>query len=883
MTKNNGSELNGLATARRSIGPAHRALMLSSALAGVLAAQGAWAADSTATAAAADSAAGAIESIVVTGSRYSTSEYTSPAPVQVVGGAVLAKTGYPDLRTQLGDVVPAYLASQTSNGSSSSKPVRTATLFGLGGDEVLVLVNGHRQHNTSLLNNTGGSTAGAPVDLSFIPTASIGHVEVLTDGASAQYGSDAIAGVINVILKKNSSGGGLSVQTGQYGSASDVGGQGHNGLTTVVSGDQGFNLGANGGFLNISAEYRDVLSSNVDGAEGAPTVASQTIFATSVKGKSTNPLESTASRYRALNEVAPWGQAVTGSFNAEYPLGDAATLYSNGHIGWNSLSSAGTYRDENNPATIVASSSNLGPYTSPAGGYVPFLRTQQNDYQGAFGARGDNLLGWKWDASVSGGYNQAKMYVNGINASFGGASPYHNFFIGTLSAGEILADLDLTRSFQTSWFATPLNVAAGVEYRYNAFGEGAGEPLSYENGGFVYPANYPSAYLRGTGAGIGSPFMTGFTPAESGNWSRNNQAIYIDLAQAVTDAFKVDLAGRYEHYSDSGDALSGKISARYAFNRAFAVRGTVSNGFRAPSLAEQYTTVANQGPQSINGVISQVNAYNSIAVSNPAAIALGATPLKPETSVNYSVGFVARPIDKLELSADAFDIDITNRIGLTGSFSGLASPAVAAALAKAGYASTNTLEYFTNIGNTRTYGLQAKASYATDFGNWGSVDWGLSYVLNRQVVTSARNAPASLGGGSLLQYSARVILEHGTPAHILKGTAEWSYNKFRLNLVETYYSQTYSVSTISNNAYIYNSAYNSVSPPAFIADLAASYDVTKHVTVSLGANNITDRRAPNIPPPTLSSNTSGFVYPAPVATPYGIGGIFYYARVGLTW
>ena len=895
MRANKTIELGGPGAVRRLAKPAHGALLLSTAIAAALAAQRASAetiataapetvaVSAEAVAAVASSASQASDAIVVTGSRVSTSEYASPSPVQVVNGATLAQTGYSDLRTQLGEVVPAYLASQTSNGSSSSKPVRTATLFGLGGDEVLVMVDGHRRHNTALLNNTAGSTAGAPVDLSFIPTASIGHVEVLTDGASAQYGSDAIAGVINIILKKNREGGEFSVQSGQYGSASDIGGQGHSGLTTVITGEQGIALGQTGGFLDLSIEYRDVLSSNVDGPEGAPNVASQTIFATPTKGAYTNPAETLVSRYRAFNEVVPWGQTAVGGYNFEYPLGDGIKLYSNGTVGWSSLLSSGTYRDENNPAALVASASNLGPYVSPTGGYVPFLTTSQNDYQGVIGVNGENFLGWKWDASVSGGYNKAWMNVNGINASFGGLTPYHKFYVGDLTAGEVLVDLDLTRSFQTSWFSSPLNVAAGVEYRYNTFGEGAGEPQSYLNGGFVFPANYPSAYLRGTGAGIGSPFMTGITPAESGDWNRSNEAIYVDLAQQITDKLKVDLAGRYENYSDFGGAASGKLSARYAITPTFAVRGTISNGFRAPSLAEEYTTVANQGPQSINGVISQVNSYNSIRVTSPAAIALGATPLKPETSVNYSIGFVSRPVDKLELSVDAFDIDVTNRIGLTGSFSGLASPQVAAALAKAGYASTNTLAYFTNIGNTRTYGLQAKAKYVTDFGNWGSVEWGLSYVLNRQVVTSAKNAPASLGGGALLQYTALVTLQHGTPAHILKGTAEWSIDKFRLKAVETYYSDIYSVSTISNNAFIYNAAYNSYSPPAWITDLAASYDVNKHMTLTVGADNVTDRRAPNIPPPTVSSNTSGFIYPAPVPTSYGIGGVFYYGRVGFSW
>ena len=870
------------------------ALLLSTALAGGLAAQAASAqtapvADAAGVAQAATDAAGVaqaatdaasvaqvaaaadIDAVVVTGTRTSTTSFESSSPVQVVRADTIVATGRPDLRTALGAVVPSYLASQSSNGSSSSKPVRTASLRGLGGNQVLVLVNGRRRHNTSLLNNTGG-TAGAPVDLALIPAGSVARIEVLSDGASAQYGSEAIGGVINVILKSAASGGDASFQIGQYdGSAAHVGDLGDYGRTFITSLNAGFGLGPNGGFLNLTGEYTQVLSSNVVGPIGAPTTSVRQIFA-----NPNDPRENTESRYRQLTEVAPFGTNGLLSYNLEYPAA-GVTFYSNGTLGISSLRSTGTYRSENNPATILG--------VSPDGGYLPTLNTKQFDYQADAGVKGDDLLGWKWDASVNVGSNRARMYVNGINASFGGKQPMQQFYIGQLKAGEVIADFDVKRSFNTGWFAEPLDVALGVEYRRNTFSEGTGEYYSYANGGYVYPANYPSAVLRNTGAGIGSPFMTGFTPDESGNWNRSNEAVYIDLSQNVTEKLKISLAGRYEHYSDFGGAVSGKASARYEIIPELAIRATVNNGFRAPSLAEQYTTVANQGPFNTGTQIIQVNAYNSIRYDNPGAAALGATPLNPEKSLNFSTGFVAKPFHNFNFSVDAYQIKITDRIGLTGQFNGTvnsaAGRAVAAALRAVGQDPNVRIQYFTNIGDTRTRGLELKADYTSDFGRWGTVNWSVSDALNQQKVTRAASAPPALAAAGLvlLQTSARAAIEHGTPKNIAKGSVAWSIGKFKANVTETYYSKTY----VSNSTFPDNPDYNSVSSSAFITDLSLAYDVLSRVRFTVGANNLFNKRADNVPAIAVPLITTGYIYPAPVAAPFGTGGAFYYARVGVSW
>ncbi|MFT4089536.1 MAG: TonB-dependent receptor [Asticcacaulis sp.] len=815
-----------------------------------------------------------VSTVIVTGSRRGTTEYQSLSPVSVVTSATLEKTGEADLRTALSAIAPSYLASQASNGSSSSKPVRTAALRGLGGNHVLVLVNGRRRHNTSLLNNTGGS-AGAPVDLALIPTASVARIEVLSDGASAQYGSDAIGGVINIILKKNPEGGVLSAQFGSYDddSISKVGGLGSNAFTSIATYHQGFGLGTQGGFLNVSADYKRILSSNVVGEIGAPTIAARVIYA-----DPNDPREQTADRFKQTQEVVPWGWAGNLGFNLELPVNDAVRFYATGTYSGSSLASTGTYRSENNPAHIIG--------IAPDGGYVPTLVTRQKDYQLSAGFAGDDLAGWVWDASLSYGRNRARMYVNGVNASLGFDAEYRDeIYVGQLQASEALFNLDLQRSVATGLFDEPLDIATGIEYRYNDFSEGVGEEYSYLNGGFVYPTDYISPILAGRPAGIGSPFMTGFTEEEAGSWNRNNYAAYADFSQTITPKFKVGLAARYEHYSDFGGQWSGKLSARYELTDSFALRAAVNNGFRAPSLAEQYTTKANQGPFNNGGTIIQVNAYNSIRHDAPAAVALGAKPIDPETSINYSLGFVARPTPQLDISLDVFQIEIDDRIGLTGQFNGTATNAAGLAVAKAlrdaGIDPNVRVQYFTNVGDTLTRGLEFKANYRSDFGHLGLVNWSLSTALNRQSVTRTTEAPADLAaaGLKLLQDTAAVTLKHGAPKHISKIGVDWTRDKLSVRAATTYYSRTLSLNTTYPN----DPRYNGGSKPAFITDASVSYRLRDQVSLTVGANNLFNQRAENQSDITIPLITTGYVNPTPVNTPYGRGGRFSYVRLSYDW
>ena len=868
-------------------------LLVGSALFGAQAAYAAAAAADTAAAApdAAD-ASDASEIVVTAGSREGTTEFKSTSPVTVVSTEVLEQTGQPDLRTALASIDPSFIALNGSNGSSSSKPVRTAALRGLTGFHTLVLVDGIRRHQTALLNNTTGTT-GAPADLSFIPEEAIDHVEVLSDGAAAQYGSDAIAGVVNIILKKDPTGGSAYASAGLYDTAAAAqGGKGQHGFTDNFGLSQGFKLGHDGGFIRLTGEYRHVDQSNVTGPiePWAANVALSNIYAAPSKTVA-NPLEATADRYSQINEAVPYGYAWNLAANAEVPLSPDVTAYANATYGQNSLSSTGTFRSENNVASIIAGApGTLGPNGSPAGGYLPVLDTKQEDYQVDAGIRGENFYGWKWDLDLSDASNRGNMYVNGINASWGGAvgHDYHNFYIGELENGQQLVNLDLQRKFATSWGASPLDVSWGAEFRRDSFKQGAGEVDAYSNGGYAFPSNYPSYYLAhpSTGAGTGlaaagSPFMTGFTPGEAGSWNRHSFAGYVDFSQNLTSKLRVGLAGRIENYSDFGTRVTGKVSARYEITRDFAFRATVNNGFRAPSLAEEYTTVVNQGPNTVGGVSTQVNTYNSVRYNNVYAAALGATALRPETSLNYSAGFVAKPLRNLELSVDAYQIDIDHRISLTGQFNPTLNSTVFNILTNAGLTNVNSwrFQFFDNIGNTRTRGIDFKANYDADLGPVGSVSLFTSAGYNNQKVTSKVNS--TVLGGPLLQPLGQVAIEQGNPKLIAKAGFDWTFHKLDFRLTETYYSPTNGL----NSNHPTDARYNAYQSGAYITDVAASLKTAQNIKLTIGANNLFNRTADNYSAYYVSSGaqTVGATYPLPVPTAFGQGGRFLYARVGVTW
>jgi len=809
-----------------------------------------------------------LETVIVTGSRVETTALKALAPVQLIKGEALRATGASDLRRALSQVAPSYI-NINSNGGALSKNVGGSSLRGLSGNQVLVLVNGKRRHGTSMINNSGGATLGSSAaDLGLIPISAVERVEVLTDGAAAQYGSDAIAGVINVILKSASSGGSADVSYGEYNhDVSKVGNLGDAGATYTGGLNSGFALGENGGFANLSLSYLKTGDSHTVGPWKNPSRSIWQIYAAP-----NDPREASADRNVPENyEVVPIQESTSFAYNLGLPLNDNLSLYSFATYSPRTSEAKGSFRSETNATSNVI--------TTP-GGYSSRLQTKEQDLQLNLGIKAEDILGWSWDAGLSYGQNRADINIlNTTNPSFGALLPLQNLHAGDLKFAESILSLSGQHAFDTGLFASPLNVTVGTEYRYNSLELGSGEYYSYAGGGYRYPADYPAPNLRGTLAGAGSAFLTGFSPQFEFDESRHNTAFYIDFAQKVTDKWDSGLAIRYEDYSDFGSAVAGKFSNRYQFNDLVALRGTFSNGFRAPSLAEQNYQSATVQP--VNDPITNTSYisyyYDTLRPDSPAAQALGAKKLKAEKSTNVSFGLVFTPTDRLSASIDVYQIDIRDRIFLTGAFNGFNNAAVARALTSAGLTSQQQVRYFTNFGDTQTRGVEFKLDYDANYNQFGRAHWGLSYARNKNEVKSVDNpAVLSNAGLSLLDRERITLLEEALPQNIVRGALDWQLGKFGVQLTQHYYSKTRAV----NN--VLNSAQDSTTSDSFITDAALSYLVTDNLKATLGANNLFNKRAPDQPDSLASTINHEDPY-ANRNTPYGIGGGFYYARMSYDW
>ncbi|MGH6999858.1 MAG: TonB-dependent receptor plug domain-containing protein, partial [Phenylobacterium sp.] len=500
-----------------------------------------------------------------------------------INAQALQQRGTTELATALATAVPSITFPRPSN-TDGTDAIRPATLRGQGPDQTLVLVNGTRRHATALVNTNGSVGRGsAAVDLNAIPSTAIDRIEVLRDGASAQYGSDAIAGVINMRLREAASGGGLSVTYGSYltsfdgyyGRKDDI----SDGATTTVSGWQGLSF-LGDGFLTLSAEYRSRENTNRSDID-----------------KRVSPNRITSRFGDAdVDDISFYA-------NAGKSLNDTWDLY--GWYGYQhrDASSAATYRLPTDTQQNI-----LSVYPN---GYLPYLTTDTEDNSGGLGVRGE-IGGFTADFNVVYGKNDIDFGVqNTINPSYGPTSPT-SFQAGGLTYDQLVFGADFSREFDVG-LAGPLNVAFGLEARKETYKINQGEVASYARGPVL-------------GVNFGSRGFTGFTPSNEVDVDRDNVGVYVDLEGKVTEQLTLSAAVRYEDYSDFGDTTTGKLAARYEVSPEFAIRGAISSGFRAPALQQQYFT--STSILYIDNVPYETGTYPA---TSPVARALGAEPLKAET------------------------------------------------------------------------------------------------------------------------------------------------------------------------------------------------------------------------------------------------------------
>jgi iron complex outermembrane recepter protein len=780
-----------------------------------------------------------MEDVIVTGTREKTrTAAQSLAPIDVISADELTKSGKQSTRDLISTVVPSI---DTSNsGAGASFAIKTVALRGLSGDETLVLVNGKRRHDTSVLFINGTTQNGqTPPDLDLIPVSSIDHVEVLLDGASAQYGSDAIAGVINIILKSTTPGVNIPLLYGQTG--------GGDGKTGQFSPDMGLTFD-NGGYLHLSADGR--LQGRTE--RGTPN---KSVLYFPVNGQP-DPREATANR-NVNHPGQPEVKSGELSYDLGIPLAHGTTFYS---------FSTGAVRNSDSWLTYRNPDSALNNQAVFPNGYSPNLSLHEVDYQGVAGIKGSGFLGLSWDFSSSYGSDAVGFYEpTSLNASLGPASP-SSFYIGKLASTEWTSNLDVNRHFDTSLFADPLFAAGGVEYRQNRYSIGAGDTASYINGGYVAP----SGPLKGVATTPGSEGVTGFPPTDAGTFSRSDYAIYLNFEQRLARTWEVDLAGRYEDYSDAGSATTGKLSTRFEPVPGFALRGTISNGFRAPTLAqEHYASSSTIGVQLTPTTPSVLYPVSALPVNSPAAIALGARPLVPEKSLNYSAGFVLQPAEHLDFTLDAYQIKITDRILLTGT---LVGSAVSSVFSAAGLSPNQGGFFFTNGADTTTRGADFVSTYRSNFGPAGLVSWSFSANYNKTQFDRIEAPPPVLAAAGLVLITRQRQGDFtvGTPRDKEIFDADWALGSFDTNLRVTRYGEVTDTGTTPK--------LDDTITPKVIVDLSVDYTVSHRLTLTVGANNLF-----NVYPNVLSllnQGNTGFNYYNPYS-PFGFNGGFYYARVAL--
>lgn len=758
--------------------------------------------------------------IVVTGTRApGRSRLDSASPVDVLTNAALTRQGNTELGSALATIAPSIDFPRPS-AVDGTDAIRPATLRGLSPDQTLVLINGVRGHSSALLNINGSVGRGAAaVDLNTVPSVALDTIEVLRDGASAQYGSDAIAGVINLRLRQARSGGSASVNYGFYDTDVDTARgsrhvSGEHSLT--ASAWQGFGFGSDG-YVTISGEYLDRRPTNR--ADYDPRVAP-----TRITGRFGDP------------QVKQY----TGWVNAGTSITDNLQLY--GWFGYQARNSESAAFPR--LATAAAAVSGLYP-----NGFLPLIHTSSRDINSAIGIKGD-VGGWNVDANISYGRNRIAYETrNSANYAYGNQSPT-SFKDGALIYDQLVGGIDVSREYDVF---QSLNVAFGVEGRREGYKITAGEPASY---------GYPTAGAV-AGQAPGAQGFGGFAPINATEKHRENGSAYLDLEAKLTDKFLVGLAGRVEDYSDFGWTGNGKLSLRYDVTPWFALRGTASTGFRAPSLQQQYfTSVASV---IVNGAPILTGTYPSLA---PVAGALGGKALDPEKSTNLSLGTVIRA-GGFDLTVDAYRIHIRNQLGLSENIQASFSPQVAALLAPY---NVSAARFFINGLASTTKGLDVVAHYRWRTAAAGTLDFTAAGNINDTNVTKVPTSISTLQPAPTLFARSRILtLEDGTPGTKVTGTIDWALQNFGATARVTYYGNvTQPGTTAAGDAFTGRRA---------IADLELRYQPKKGVQLAIGGSNLFDTYPRQYPAGLNTTGVLGFPY----YSPFGFNGRYLYVRAGLSW
>ncbi|MDQ1158854.1 iron complex outermembrane receptor protein [Sphingomonas sp. SORGH_AS 950] len=756
------------------------------------------------------------DDVVVTGTRErGRTQFDTLAPVDVLPETLVRSSVSGDLNNALAQLLPSFNV-QRLPAADGQAFVRPATLRGLSADQTLVLVNGKRYHRSALLGTRG---AQAP-DLASIPSLAIKRIEVLRDGASAQYGSDAIAGVINIILDDQP---GMEAygQFSQY-----YAGDGNN-----------YQSGARGG-IALDDKGAIVFTGQFEHGEATSRTRQRP---DALAFQAANPTLSVP------NPVQRWGQPdeerVRGAVDMHYDLADAVKVYAFGTVQQGEGLTDFNWRNPSNTGSVYNASSAFPGFSFrslyPAG-FTPRFGTQFADLQLVSGLRGNLSDALSYDLSASAGRSRIDYTIaQTLNASLGPASPT-SFYLGRLTQRETNLNVDFVYRLPVGG-VEPLNIAFGGERRIERYAVGTGDPASYAIGAGA-----------ATGLAPNSNGFPGFGPQQAGRFQQTSNAGYVDLAWHPVMMLTLGAAGRYEDFSSFGDKFTYKFSGRVEPVEWLALRGTYSTGFRAPTPAQLNTRVVSQG---LDTRTLQVFNQGRLAPTDPLAVALGAKPLRPETSRNISAGLVAQTHIGLGATVDLYQIDVDDRFSQSATIS-----------IPAGFANPNrftSISYFTNDFNTRTRGVDVVVSYARTLGD-GRVSATLAYNYNRTTVRSGTSA-------AIANDTQRRIFQERLPQHNATGTLGYDIGRIGVMLRGRYYGPW---TDVTGNAT--GELFQRFGGLALF-DASLTYRVTPNISVRGGAENVFG----TYPAEATNQANRGLIYSR--NAPYDTDGGRYYVRLGLSF
>ena len=843
-----------------------------------------------------DEGGNGLEKIAVVGTRNSPrSAVDSPVPLDVIGSETLNSQGNSDVLSMLSVMVPSLNVNDQPINDASSL-VRPANLRGMSSDHTLLLLNGKRRHRSAVITFLGGglSDGAQGPDISVIPAYALKQVEVLRDGAAAQYGSDAIAGVINFVLKDAREGGHVALKVGGYSEG--------DGELFQVQLNKGFAIGEDG-FLNATAEYRQQngTSRSVQRIDAQNLIDQGNVFIASpsqvwgaldvnediklalnagadISSKSQFYSFATAAR-REINGGFYFRNPQTreGVFSRTDPNTGESRLIVADLDGLESGIACPSITLSSNSVLLDPTYQLIADNTTALGancfafnewfpgGFTPKFGGTITDASVAMGVKHELPNGWAMDASATLGYSDIEYTIsNTVNPSLGPQTPT-SFSPGGVSQVERTLNLDFNKLIQTI-FDDPVSIAVGLEWRKETYFQKSGDEASYIAGPFALE---PPLGLN-QGFSIGSNGFPGYQPQSAGHWSRSNWAVYADLEFYVTEAWQFGVATRVEHFSDFGSTFDGKLSTRYKLNDTFALRGSVNTGFKAPTVG-QSNVINVTTAYGVNGLEDQATLPPTDLIS----LQLGATPLTPEESVNFSLGLVMQASENFFATLDYFNIRLSDRISTTSAIP-LTDDDISALIAQGrpDAAKYNAAKYFTNDFDTKTQGVDLVVNY-----NFALADWSNSLLLafnwTDTQVERVTLYPAQVGDEirllpNLTQARIR-MLEDNLPAHrgsitLEQSKGNWAFT-WRLNYYGEFYEDHLDASAGMD---IYGNALTTF-------DAQVAWKVLPQTQVTLGAQNLFD----SMPNENPFQGEVGALYPP--TSPSGINGAFYYAGIEYTF